>query len=150
MLPYSAHSQRQKCTLYVGDEVCAICQYHLNPNKKRKRYVRTLPCGHHFHGKCIDKWKTKQYTCPLCRESYFFNNIWHAVDIWDNGKYRACFNAAYNYRYRRSLFNVVLCELRRYFRCFTRKPATCLVIRPELLKQVKAQVCRKKWCRYFD
>jgi len=148
MLPYSAHSQRQKCTLYIGDEVCAICQYELNTNKKQKRYVRTLPCGHHFHGKCIDKWK--RYMCPLCRESYFFNNIWHAVDIWDSGKYRECFDVTYNYRYRKSYFNLVLSELRRYFRYFRKKPETCLRICRASLKEAKKKVNKLHLGRYFD
>ena len=33
---------------------------------------RTLPCMHHYHGKCIDRWVESAYTaavpvrCPLC------------------------------------------------------------------------------------
>lgn len=27
----------------------------------------SLPCTHTFHTKCIDKWKNKNNTCPMCR-----------------------------------------------------------------------------------
>ncbi|KAE8688966.1 hypothetical protein F3Y22_tig00110946pilonHSYRG00104 [Hibiscus syriacus] len=48
--------------LDLGSEFeCAIC---LDEGKiKAKR----MPCGHAFHGRCIEKWLEKSHSCPLCR-----------------------------------------------------------------------------------
>ncbi|XP_031278751.1 NEP1-interacting protein 1-like [Pistacia vera] len=45
---------------------CSIClQDFLEGDSARK-----LPnCGHCFHLECIDKWVTRNGTCPVCRES---------------------------------------------------------------------------------
>jgi len=48
-------------TLVPLDTVCSICLTSLYP-----RFLK-LPCEHHFHGGCIDKWLWKHNTCPLCR-----------------------------------------------------------------------------------
>ena len=29
--------------------------------------IRELPCGHHFHCACIDRWLHMNSTCPLCK-----------------------------------------------------------------------------------
>lgn len=31
--------------------------------------LRQLPCGHHFHCACADKWLQINATCPLCKNS---------------------------------------------------------------------------------
>ncbi|XP_040985813.1 NEP1-interacting protein-like 1 [Juglans microcarpa x Juglans regia] len=47
------------------DFCCSICLQDF----KEQDPVRELPnCGHLFHQYCIDKWLTRQGTCPLCRE----------------------------------------------------------------------------------
>lgn len=44
---------------------CTIC---LSTVKKGKR-VKTLPCFHQFHKRCIDTWLEKSSLCPICKES---------------------------------------------------------------------------------
>ncbi len=41
--------------------VC-ICDY------EDGEVIRTLPCAHEFHLKCIDAWLSSHITCPNCRE----------------------------------------------------------------------------------
>ena len=40
---------------------CSICLEKLNKNKVY------LNCSHYFHKDCINKWKTRNNTCPICR-----------------------------------------------------------------------------------
>lgn len=42
---------------------CSICFLEFNINDK----VPRLPCGHFFHGECINEWLQKKCTCPICR-----------------------------------------------------------------------------------
>lgn len=50
-----------------SNDECLICLDHF---KKNQGY-RKLKCGHLFHKKCIDKWFTKNSTCPTCRTDVF-------------------------------------------------------------------------------
>uniref|UniRef100_A0A1A9W0L2 RING-type domain-containing protein n=1 Tax=Glossina brevipalpis TaxID=37001 RepID=A0A1A9W0L2_9MUSC len=51
-----------------GDQLsCAICIDDL----LSKEIIRTLPCNHRFHVKCIDKWLQSHNTCPMCRAHVF-------------------------------------------------------------------------------
>lgn len=46
---------------------CSVCLQGLN------RSTRTLPCGHEFHLKCVDRWKRSCRTlpsCPMCRAPF--------------------------------------------------------------------------------
>ncbi|CAF0729639.1 unnamed protein product [Rotaria sordida] len=43
--------------------VCDICLNEYKANDK----VRTIPCLHRFHTRCIDKWLKKSTKCPMCR-----------------------------------------------------------------------------------
>ena len=45
------------------DVACCICLCEYEPNE----VVRTLPCLHMFHKKCIDTWLQKNAICPECR-----------------------------------------------------------------------------------
>jgi hypothetical protein len=46
-------------------QVCNICLGAM----LQPRLTKTLPCGHKFHRKCIDKWNANNPSCPLCRAS---------------------------------------------------------------------------------
>ena len=46
---------------------CSVCLLALTRN------TRTLPCGHEFHLKCVDRWKRScRHTpsCPMCRAPF--------------------------------------------------------------------------------
>ncbi|XP_024169721.1 E3 ubiquitin-protein ligase At1g12760 isoform X2 [Rosa chinensis] len=45
------------------DAECCICLCSYDDGVE----LRQLPCGHHFHCSCIDKWLFINATCPLCK-----------------------------------------------------------------------------------
>ncbi|XP_052146057.1 E3 ubiquitin-protein ligase AIP2-like [Oryza glaberrima] len=55
----------------TGDDVgnqppppeCAICLHHGAAPAGWKE----MPCGHRFHGGCLEKWLRAHGTCPMCR-----------------------------------------------------------------------------------
>lgn len=46
-----------------GVKDCTICLEEMGPNVT----VKTLPCNHEYHVKCIDPWLLAHATCPLCK-----------------------------------------------------------------------------------
>lgn len=42
---------------------CVVCMCDF----ESRQLLRTLPCTHEFHAKCVDKWLRMNRTCPLCR-----------------------------------------------------------------------------------
>lgn len=54
-------------------DTCIICLCDFEETDR----LRILPCSgkHPFHKECIDKWLTKNDTCPQCRD--------HLLDIVD-------------------------------------------------------------------
>ncbi|KAL4325152.1 hypothetical protein GQ457_11G027860 [Hibiscus cannabinus] len=40
---------------------CVICL------EEEKKKAKCMPCGHVFHGQCIEEWLEKNNLCPLCR-----------------------------------------------------------------------------------
>jgi len=56
---------RTRCHMHRDDGTqCSVCLQALT------RMTRTLPCGHEFHLKCLDRWKRAcrgDPTCPMCR-----------------------------------------------------------------------------------
>lgn len=44
---------------------CAVCFSGMNETNSRK-----LDCGHTFHSSCIDRWKRRSHTCPMCRAPF--------------------------------------------------------------------------------
>jgi hypothetical protein len=49
--------------LEAEDAECCICLSAYDDGAE----LRELPCGHHFHCTCIDKWLHINATCPLCK-----------------------------------------------------------------------------------
>ncbi|CAL0330938.1 unnamed protein product [Lupinus luteus] len=45
------------------DAECCICLSAYDDGDE----LRQLPCGHHFHCTCVDKWLYINATCPLCK-----------------------------------------------------------------------------------
>jgi hypothetical protein len=43
---------------------CAICLCDYEEGES----LRRLPCGHHFHCRCADKWLGRNKRCPLCMQ----------------------------------------------------------------------------------
>ena len=60
------HEEGTKCHQHNGCSNCSICMADI-----RTRGLRRLDCGHEFHKRCIDKWKsTGNHTCPVCRHPF--------------------------------------------------------------------------------
>ncbi|CAL9776241.1 unnamed protein product [Musa acuminata subsp. burmannicoides] len=57
-------------TLSADDAECCICLCTYEDGVE----LRELPCGHHFHCGCIDKWLHINATCPLCKFNIIKNN----------------------------------------------------------------------------
>jgi uncharacterized membrane protein len=56
--------------LQAEDAECCICLCGYEDGVE----LRELPCGHHFHCSCIDKWLHINATCPLCKLSIIKTN----------------------------------------------------------------------------
>ncbi|XP_001641346.2 RING finger protein 44 [Nematostella vectensis] len=54
----TAESKKQN-----DDARCVVCLVDF----EEKQLVRTLPCLHEYHTRCIDKWLKSNRTCPICR-----------------------------------------------------------------------------------
>ncbi len=49
---------------FGDDRTCSICLSNIEVGN----IVRSLPCKHDFHKKCIDAWLNDHATCPYCRQ----------------------------------------------------------------------------------
>ncbi|CAF1368122.1 unnamed protein product [Rotaria magnacalcarata] len=58
--------------------VCDICLNEYKPDD----ILRTIPCLHRFHSKCIDKWLKKNSKCPMCRTFIFFIIPYSSGEEW--------------------------------------------------------------------
>ena len=50
---------------------CSICYENENENRNmfNLHIIRKLNCNHEFHINCIEKWLSKESTCPICRNN---------------------------------------------------------------------------------
>ncbi|KAJ8450188.1 hypothetical protein Cgig2_033382 [Carnegiea gigantea] len=55
--------------LSLEDARCCICLSAYDDGDE----LRELPCRHHFHSACIDKWLHMNATCPLCKYNILKN-----------------------------------------------------------------------------
>lgn len=53
------------CHKHSTTAQCAVCFSSMNDTTSR-----TLDCGHMFHTRCIDRWKRRSHTCPMCRAPF--------------------------------------------------------------------------------
>ena len=49
---------------FIGGSECIICLCELT----NARDITKTKCGHYYHNHCIQEWKKKSNTCPLCRK----------------------------------------------------------------------------------
>jgi hypothetical protein len=54
-----------------NDNSCSICLLNLDNN------IGILNCGHSFHLKCIEDWREKNDSCPICRNQIIYANYDH-------------------------------------------------------------------------
>jgi hypothetical protein len=59
--------KNNEINLQKTELVCSIC---LEDFKQKKTNAVCLPCIHFFHTDCIEKWKTTNSTCPLCKNNF--------------------------------------------------------------------------------
>ena len=45
-------------------ESCSVCLEEYAEGDR----VRTLPCGHQFHSRCVDRWLQNNRACPICKK----------------------------------------------------------------------------------
>ncbi|KAF3322958.1 E3 ubiquitin-protein ligase RING1-like protein [Carex littledalei] len=46
---------------------CVVCLEKLFDKEKEEVVVKEMPCGHRYHGECIEKWLHIHGSCPMCR-----------------------------------------------------------------------------------
>jgi hypothetical protein len=59
------------------DAECCICLLPYDDGVE----LREIPCRHHFHSACIDKWLRINATCPLCKYNIIHGNKRRREDV---------------------------------------------------------------------
>ena len=58
------HNGSNKCHLHQGEQ-CSVCLLQMTPQNSRR-----LDCNHTFHINCLERWKRRSHTCPMCRAPF--------------------------------------------------------------------------------
>mmetsp|Transcript_12582 Transcript_12582/g.37821 ORF Transcript_12582/g.37821 Transcript_12582/m.37821 type:complete len:987 (+) Transcript_12582:235-3195(+) len=61
----AAATEGDTCTDAARLTECTVCLGEWEEGD----LLRTLPCDHFFHAKCIDRWLSRHSSCPICRAS---------------------------------------------------------------------------------
>lgn len=64
-LPKTCYADIKLTTLGSNHTACAVCCSEYQD----RDVCRILPCGHHFHQRCVDRWLQRSTRCPLCMGS---------------------------------------------------------------------------------
>ena len=57
-------SDKKMCHMHDG-ESCPVCMMAMTESNSRR-----LDCGHTFHTRCLERWKLRSSTCPMCRTPF--------------------------------------------------------------------------------
>ncbi|KAL5727639.1 hypothetical protein ACHQM5_000814 [Ranunculus cassubicifolius] len=63
--------------LQLENAECCICLSSYDDGTE----LRELPCSHHFHSACIDKWLYMNATCPLCKFNIIKNGSMNREEV---------------------------------------------------------------------
>lgn len=56
---------KTRCHLHEGAETCPVCFMNMSEENSRR-----LDCGHKFHTRCLERWRRRAVTCPMCRAPF--------------------------------------------------------------------------------
>ena len=51
--------------------LCSVCLDDLNFAEDR---ISVTKCGHIFHKRCLNRWTSRNHTCPECRKRVYWKN----------------------------------------------------------------------------
>jgi len=63
-LPETRHHMGAGGAGPTSAESCSVCLEEYAEGDR----VRTLPCGHQFHSRCVDRWLQNNRACPICKK----------------------------------------------------------------------------------
>lgn len=56
---------KERCFQHTVIGHCSVCMEDIYTSSSR-----TLECTHTFHDRCLERWKTRARTCPVCRAPF--------------------------------------------------------------------------------
>uniref|UniRef100_A0A453QMA4 RING-type E3 ubiquitin transferase n=1 Tax=Aegilops tauschii subsp. strangulata TaxID=200361 RepID=A0A453QMA4_AEGTS len=63
-----------------GLDCCPICLHDDDDNGAWKE----TPCGHRFHGRCVEWWLQDKGSCPMCRRQVVTMPATTAISTYDD------------------------------------------------------------------
>lgn len=106
-------------TSCTSEDACSICY----EDQDGKEEVASLPCGHHFHKKCVKKWLVSgHFRCPLCNDDFETTlDGWFGFEILTSRRPRwmllSLDELPYPFPFRKLLRRVLLIRL-DWFDCY--------------------------------